>query len=129
MKANELRIGNLLLWDDQPERILKVSEIGFNKYKDRFVSFENGDGCLLDSDSGLIPIQLTEEWLVRFGFEKDRNGYALHDKMSLSIHVSKELGFVPCWSDLVLSIKYNLQYVHQLQNLYFALTGQELTFV
>lgn len=76
------------------------------------------------------PIPLTEEWLVSFGYEYDTVMYwkivkALNEEL-LSIGLSKcSIG----WSFQLVTFGNqitNVEYVHQLQNLYFALTGEEL---
>ncbi len=129
MKAQDLRIGNLV---DVINRSQEV-HLPFNIIKKvGRIEFFNVD--LYDYEkpfaaqplnwtvdiADLSPIPLTEEWLVKFGFIKDFYGFVLDDKMSLSF--STKLS--PFWQDSPLSI--NIQYVHQLQNLYFALTGSEL---
>jgi hypothetical protein len=82
-----------------------------------------------DTDISMLVrgITLTEEWLLKFGYSQDRNGYSLEDKNSLSFSVTAEGEYKPCWNDRVLSAGLTTKYVHQLQNLYFALTGEELT--
>lgn len=79
----------------------------------------------------LKPIELTEEWLRRAGFVKidNRNQFGYFKPISnsrslcwgfgkdISIEddeTNSMLEYIPC------------QYVHQLQNLYFALCGSEL---
>jgi hypothetical protein len=73
------------------------------------------------------PIPLTEEWLLKFGFEE----------FGLSIRVDVNRGDELCFYTQEKRLRYqtkgsgftrdyNILYVHQLQNLYFALTGQEL---
>lgn len=72
------------------------------------------------------PIPLTEEWLVRFGFEKPA-----HSWICGVFHLSEWDDFPLNWcvamnkNNAIIFLK--LKYVHQLQNLYFALTNQELT--
>jgi hypothetical protein len=70
--------------------------------------------CTLSLDD-IEPIPLTEEWLLRLGF----NGW---DKGNFTMVLSNgnfiEFGYV---------IAKNIKHVHQLQNLYFALTNEELT--
>ena len=129
MKANELRIGNLLTWEDEPNRLLIVSEIGFNNQKNRWVRFENGDGSIIEDEfSQLIPISLTEEWLVKFGFEKlwyDDNGMKLpYYRLNQNDYLF-DLDYEFCATRDDAGYIY-LKSVHQLQNLYFALTGEEL---
>ena len=103
MKANELRIGNwvCLLEDKQ---IVWGKEI---------------DGAELN----YFPIPLTEEWLVKFGFEtySNMNNQYL-TKGSIFFYGKGLLCQVGEYSSIEVSIKY----VHSLQNLYFALTGEEL---
>ena len=103
MTANELRIGNLIL--DEDSNIMYRVDLNF------FHDLSLG-GFLMDD---LIPIPLTEEWLVKFGFENKTKTFVLNN---ISIKQQTKGYF------FYLSIM--IQYVHQLQNLYFALTGEEL---
>lgn len=112
MKANELRIGNLVKGTNDSIRYpytISANEMLF--FEHDYARFE--------------PIPLTEDWLIKFGYSKDNNGYALKDIYSLSISITKEGKYTPCWNDRIMS-GITLQYVHQLQNLYFALTGNEI---
>ena len=75
------------------------------------------------------PIPLTEEWLMRFGFDKvlprnDKMYYRLNDDFVIEENNVFLLG-----DDAfeMLKLRRKIKYVHQLQNLYFALTGEELT--
>lgn len=101
MKANELRIGNWFIQYDEPEEF-------------------DGDFYHL-SDIKFIP--LTEEWLLKFGFEcvftNDDHHYYLE-----SIDLSLDRSYQPFG---IGKYKLKFEYVHQLQILYFALTGEELT--
>lgn len=102
MKANELRTGNYVY-----DTLGKV-----NTY------------IVKEPHNQVKPIPLTEEWLLKFGFE--RSGlYNVKDE----VYVYDEYGL----TDTGFEYRFNytqikLKYVHQLQNLYFALTGKELTF-
>ena len=130
MEAKYLRIGNYILYeptiDDLKQITIKAGTI---------------IQCEISPDS-FQPIPLTEEWLIKFGFEKviyesDETGYgtdyelevkgvgciSYSDDFSCALFGSKEsskneLGFLPNWD--------NCKHVHSLQNLYFALTGEEL---
>lgn len=112
MKVNELRVGNYVMHPDNKSyfgvsgALIKELQISQHLQKD------------------LKPIPLTEEWLEKFGFEKIKhihNGiYYLHRLVKISIYPN---GMI----ELRGSVGWNkMQYVHQLQNLYFALTGEEL---
>ena len=76
------------------------------------------------------PIPLTEEWLLKFGFEKTLNQYK---KLTLSNKIGCDnIPFIILFLDNQyqyddLRFRTNIEYVHQLQNLFFALTGEELT--
>jgi hypothetical protein len=77
---------------------------------------------------GAIP--LTEEWLIKFGFVKDADGSYLKFKMAIFLDKRFKYNLYlqteetsSKWFEVGIKIKH----VHQLQNLYFALTGEELT--
>jgi hypothetical protein len=72
--------------------------------------------------NSMNPIPLTEEWLIRMGFEKSYfENIPYFEKRCLTID--------GCFFDVELmdGSKLELKSVHQLQNLYFALTNEELT--
>lgn len=83
------------------------------------------------------PISLSEEWLKGFGFEK-AIGYIREtfDEKSLELAFNTDTAEVqwycfyrnvnPGMNDDYVALRKNLKYVHELQNLYFALTGEEL---
>jgi hypothetical protein len=129
MKPTELRIGNLL--QDENSIIMKV--VGLCDFKvlrtppvvlQALLTEELKEIGVTPGDPR--PIPLTEGWLLKFGFFNDnRNGWRLDDMYSLSFSITNDGEFYPCWQDRVLS-KVVTKYVHQVQNLYFALTGDEL---
>lgn len=113
MKPTDLRIGNIIKWkygEDNYNAITGVDEemIGIDTITPFGVEPKD-----------IEPIQITEEWLVRFGFEKE-HGYFIKSKMKFDINTIGKVRFH--WSQKVTYI----DYVHQLQNLYFALIGEEL---
>jgi hypothetical protein len=107
MKATELRIGNLV-WEDYggEYEVLMISP----NYVDLVKPFLSLSGRY-DINS-LKPIPLTEEWLLKLGFVWVED-----------IKILK--GYLDDYIDG--NSNTQLKYVHQLQNLYFALTGEELT--
>jgi hypothetical protein len=115
MKTSELRINNWVLWKgplhDENALVLAIS-------KEELI-FKCGDSALITECE---PIQLTEEWLLKFGFENwDKNKWV--DSNSV-LTISKNDDNFSC---LINQRDVDILYVHQLQNLYFALTGKELT--
>lgn len=115
MKATELRIGNYI------ERHNKV-----HGEKD-IIQVDGGTPLLAFEGMTTLkfnPIPLSEEWLLKFGFIYNDfiNGYILDFE-------DKTLLFMDNGLDLCLMNNESIdcKYVHQLQNLYFALTGEEIT--
>lgn len=119
MKASELRIGNLVYHGGKPIELRSVDIYNFDKTEVKF-----------------FAIPLTEDWLVGFGFdwiEEDRiwtltvcpQGsfsitFTYQDDFSLALSDSPQMIAEICPAMRL------FKYVHQLQNLYFALTGEEL---
>ena len=119
MKQNELRIGNWISDQGYETIVFQINETHVN------------DDLMLDH---FEPIPLTEEWLVRFGFEKsDKYGYFLSPhKESFSDSCFTRLCFFLEEMDFIVNSNdydgwnVHCEYVHQLQNIYVALTGEEL---
>lgn len=133
MKASELRIGNLVLLKcnnqrDEIAKLLSIDEIDgcyYNnasnkKYINNKYTQKNNGWC---SFNIINPIPLTKEWLVKFGFGETDKCYYI-DKLYL-----KKIDFQPIGEEETDIIFYKLEYVHQLQTLYFALTNEELTLI
>ena len=117
MKAEELRIGNMLSIP-RLERVLTVSAI----FKTHFVC-EDKDGIRFEESIRINyqPIPLTEEWLMKFGFENwDKNKWI--DSNSV-LTISKNGDNFLC---LFNQRHIDIFHVHQLQNLYFGITGEDL---
>ena len=122
IKPNELRIGNYV--EDRFDiKNIKVSQIEL----DDFVAMSNYKNCR--HPNYYHPIPLTAEWLERCGFVKDRSGWHLpNTQFSLTDNL------FPCWLDRMLwpgglpdFHHVQISSLHQLQNLYFALAGEELS--
>lgn len=114
INANELRIGNLVI-SAKTDDVWEV------------------DSIPNDAQITAKPIPLTGEWLERFGFEdntKNIFGKTIieldEDGEGYNVFVKQQNvdGAIPPSETILL--EQTLQYVHQLQNLYFALTGEEL---
>ena len=127
MKANELRIGNLIHHNnDGINEVVEIKSIGYKAegYSGYYLTYKGGSSTLesLFGDDYLnTPIPLTEEWLVKFGYKYKSYGYGEEEWKQWSFKGYSLNGFTCNTSGV------NIKYVHQLQNLYFALTGEELT--
>jgi hypothetical protein len=79
-----------------------------------------------DGYNNINPIPLTEQWLIDFGFENIscgewQKGYIILDNE----YTDKGIwNIVEDYQCLTIAVKH----VHQLQNLYFALTNKELSY-
>ena len=108
--ARELRIGN---WLKSGNEYFTVSNLEEN------VSY-GGD---------IQPIELTEDILIKAGFENGVSESFFKIRVGGSeLHINPENGVV--WIYNPIGQAFNnpalIQYVHQLQNLYWCLSGQEL---
>ena len=127
MNATDLRIGNYHFY-----RI--VDDLDERKEYDEICQIDYGDLRILTEfkDSPEYkPIPLTKEWLLKFGFVKEGRYYTrgVHQRLFSGLMNLKFDRLLQMW---VFSVgRYSditrIEYVHQLQNLYFALTGEELT--
>jgi hypothetical protein len=123
MKAHDLRVGNL--FRDRSGKVLRL-DFWDNMKPAQRVFIEGQEVHPLTEDLEYCqPIPLTEEWLLKFGFEKNHNNQFILMKGSVDILFNKDLNGWTC-DGMNFSINQTL-YVNQLQNLYFALTGLELT--
>ena len=110
MKSNEIRVGNFILFSGVETKVIPQDFAtqcrGINSSK--MPNFE--------------PIKLSKEWLIKFGFNYTTGfGESTYYKNGISIEV---IGLSLQLPDYDIHI----EYVHQLQNLYFALCGEELVF-
>lgn len=129
MQASELRIGNLVTdgFYDSFKTIINVESIdkdGINHYIEDDGNWPEIARRWIEPEykfEHLYGIPITEEWLLKLGFEKGDKVYG-HDKSRHHIVINE--GFVYRVPGVSLR---RIQYVHQLQNLYFALAGEELT--
>ena len=142
MKANELRIGNIVLapqYRNEGKHITEVKTIS-KEYADydnkwqpamviNFTLPETGARDIILIDGDCEPIPLTEEWLIKFGFREFSFGRydILCNNYTLSIYPdeSYSVSIRVLLEQEVLIQK--TKHIHQLQNLYFALTNEELT--
>ena len=147
IKENELRLNNLVTdeWYDSFKTIIKVDSI--NEKGINLKIIDDGNWAEIAQRwikpeyefNSIFPIPLTEEWLIKFGFNSQ------YKKGWIGIDVKHSNGTT---TDFVLSypqrmgmwqtffaFEYDgfrfveIKYVHQLQNIYFALTNKELELI
>jgi hypothetical protein len=120
MKPEELRIGNWILYCGSKN---KVTGIMCSYDEHEYIVEVNPPDCFNAHWSQISPIPLTEEWLERFGFEKVESwaGTTFENTNGDWANPGGQMYII---SEDVRT--YCPKYVHQLQNLYYALTGEEL---
>ena len=115
INAKELRIGNYVhsLETGETQKITGITE------EHPYINSITFDYPNYDE---IEPIPLTEEWLFKLGFINDRVlEFYRNDITDSTIIIDYNFICLLGYSHV------KLKYVHELQNLYFALTGSELT--
>jgi hypothetical protein len=119
---NELRIGNLVKDIHSENGAFKIIELKRHKC-------EYGAGYV-ELYENLRPIELTEEWFLKLGFEKVNHihGYSFWNFKRKRKSNEPSICIYDTYTTIGNnSIVKHCKFVHQLQNLYFALTQIELT--
>lgn len=124
IEANEFRLCNLL-HDKKNNRIVAFHGLTENHNK-VIVNYANGSGIYYLEFDEIEPIKLTEDMLLKCGFELylESNPYWYRlDNFCISV-----LGKVEIKQHFNDDYKlpYDVIYLHELQNLYWCLTKQEL---
>jgi hypothetical protein len=114
---------------------MKASELRIVNYYNQFGNIHQANGTVI-SQLEIAPkdqlwckaIPLTEEWLLKFGFQEYLSPTDLRINIASGILLQFHFGVnkIECWIGDEIS-RPDLIYVHQLQNLFHALTGEELT--
>lgn len=135
MKATELRIGNYItsgvngIFNKDLMNTGRVLEIGLIDREFEQIYCECEESFKWFFKDNYFGIPLTEEWLLKFGFKEHPNDIPTYAK----IFGNSEYAFcIYQYADSsfyaqIIGKKILLNSVHQLQNLYFAIAGEELT--
>lgn len=115
INAKEVRLGNLIYGTDGS--IKEVTTEAIN-YLERYTGINQAN-----------PINLTEKWLFDFGFRKYTAG---EGEYFMEYYENSKLTICNWGDGFVMSnsfahgLRVNLNFVHQLQNLFFSILGKEL---
>lgn len=127
MEAKNFRIGNWISTEKGDKQVESIDETGIID-----VETIDHDGFYYYNYQ---PIPISPEWLKRFGFVKDNNGNYWIDLQTHYLELMPSNGYwypvyaqVPEMSheDEQRVSTNRIEFVHELQNLFFALTGNEL---
>jgi hypothetical protein len=113
MQSKDLRIGNLIY--NHKKEIIQVNGVNLKGYI--LINEEQNI-----SDNYAMPIQLTNKWLLDLGFKTKYKGLYEKGGFELDILGYNVAFYLPKYGEYYK----NINYVHELQNLYFALTSEEL---
>ena len=116
INAKDVRLGNLIHGTDGTIKEVTTDAI---LYLERYTGINQATG-----------ISLSEDWLLKFGFKKSTAGeggenYVEYYEISNLVVCNWGDGFIMS-NSFSHGIRISLKYVHQLQNLYFAITEKEL---
>jgi len=123
MKKSELKIGNYLSYKWDPivgkPALLTVVEIKYDFARVEYL-FEDKLKTDLISFSELEGKTISEYWLMKLGFEIGHPGYYNKGELVITVEGQVYFGESEVWIA-------EINFVHQLQNLWYALTGEDLT--
>lgn len=118
MKASELRIGNIAKPRKGKFKKMRIDDIGL------LVLWENSK---YSKTPPFRPVPITVEILVEFGFDKiETEGIVFYEKIinGILFITGDKNGFLEVLVDLPEQIR--IQYIHQLQNIVYTLTLNEI---
>jgi hypothetical protein len=129
MKVNELRIGNYV--NDRLHREVIIKEIR----EEHLIFYLSNGSKIKHNIKTFEPIEMNREWLMNFGFiEDEKEELILKNDLASIVQTC----FMGLWlirvdmigrTETITMLNEDFLYVHQLQNLYFALTGAELKLI
>lgn len=139
IKANELRIGNYFKGIGGVQTVLSLEEntdrgrLNYSSeqhrlmYSHLILCHQNGNQYKPFEIEGIL---LTEEILLKCGFQKVNTVYQVSIGKSNVFHliVADDICIVGLNGPFGLVNQGSLSFLHQLQNLYFALTGKDLVY-
>ena len=143
MKVNELRIGSIVTHEDYSSELFEVISIVPNEYVNNsyVINTHGGKNGTWLNDIGLInPVYITKELLMQLGFEK-RIGLSINwflnddllenlkwttSRLYLRVYGYRiEVRSGDCEGTKCIA---TIKYIHQLQNIFSSLSGEELKF-
>ena len=132
MKSTELRIGNILNWQVGSSIMQGV----VTSLSTVSIVIDHKSTFKISSEYDtyrLIPISLTEEWLLKCKLKYSSGIWSLTDFFTICYSEINEWhnknGYYLYANDVEYETTVCVQYVHQLQNLFYCLCGKELELI
>jgi hypothetical protein len=130
MKNTEIRIGNIIgrQFFNIANRKIEIRDcICLEPRQSRcLVRLGKSNRAIFYEDLEGIP--LTEEWLLRLGFKCFPWGWVVDVNGNYKVLIKfQEKPNLSAWLEVGNGHRADFTFVHELQNLFFALTGEELT--
>lgn len=142
MKSNEIRLGNYIRLAEDFKFVETDAPLGTAckveaiKRNSLYLECKAGDGvCYGEVPVAMIePIPLTEELLLKIGFTNEYHGFCNDIELSYGRYlyndgVNDDKLFVSINAAEYSLSNIPVEYLHQLQNVYFTLTGKELVII
>ncbi len=120
MNTKELRIGNYIKSGTGFYKVVALSTDGIEA-----TTKINDNILYMGTNTIYSGIELTKQWLIDFGFIRFGSNEDENDIYCIRNH--DEVWIIDTGNSFILDeFEFKIKFVHQLQNLYFALTNEEL---
>ena len=129
IKTSDLRLGNWLYYTNETKFLMQVVAIGDDWVQ---LDFEGNESDVFENtDKEIYPIPFSDRFLSELSKNIIYDGYLMYigPNNDLEVYVGIKDGVIfltPSVNDDDFEIGISIRYVHELQNIYHALTGKEL---
>lgn len=120
IQPQELRLGNIVSISDTPCAVRAIHEDGQVQLEYKYSSNGEVKTSLVIAKS-FEGISITIDWLIRLGFKPNHEMPWLMENGALMCNTGN--CWIWHWSGMVIK---DIKYIHELQNVMFALSGREL---
>ena len=115
MNLKELRIGNLIKFENNEYTVISLNS------ETKKIHIKNESRKLSCNIHEITGISLTDEIIKSYGFKRDKFGFTNNSYFS----IGKTLVYRIYFNDFEVTHR-SVNCLHELQNIYFVLTGNEL---
>lgn len=130
MDKNQFRLGNLIGFDDYSDVTFEIIELT----SEHLTGAGGKNDTWINAYVSIVPIPITNEWLEKFGFVPQNESshlrylgqsYSQCIQLNHTDETTYHLYICSKVEDQEVFLG-TINYVHELQNLYFSLTGEEI---